>query len=220
MLDLIPAGRPVSIEREIFPQLVERGGRLRRRAARLLARHRHARGLPAGAPRRARAELRHRARRAARLRVHARRRRRRDDGRAARPAGVRRPGRADRRGSPNRQPGGDRRERGRRRGCVGRVVGDRSRRGRRGTHARLRLDSRRAGRARRRVRGARALRRSALARGSATGICSTTACGWRRTRRLLRARSPSREPRLAEPELARPLGLRRSRRSRSPGGTS
>ena len=49
---------------------------------------------------------------------------------------------------------------------------------------------------------------SGLAPASATGICSTTACAWRRTRRLRRARSPSREHRLPEPELARPLGLR------------
>ena len=50
VLDLIPPGRPVSIEREVFPQLVEEQARVRRRAGGLLARHRNPRRLSPGAP--------------------------------------------------------------------------------------------------------------------------------------------------------------------------
>ena len=47
VLDLIPAGRAVSIEREVFPRLVG-DGPLRPAAGRLLDGHRHPRPLPAG----------------------------------------------------------------------------------------------------------------------------------------------------------------------------
>ena len=54
VLDRIPDGRRVSIERETFPALVAEASALRPGLGRLLARHRHARRLPAGPPRPAR----------------------------------------------------------------------------------------------------------------------------------------------------------------------
>ncbi len=53
VLDRIPAGRPVSIERETFPELIAAGGRgaLRLHHRRLLDRPRQARGVPRRAPR-------------------------------------------------------------------------------------------------------------------------------------------------------------------------
>ena len=67
-----PAG-PAGLDRARGVPAARRGGvGLRGRARRLLARHRHPGRVPPGPPRRARAELRHGARRRARLRLHAR----------------------------------------------------------------------------------------------------------------------------------------------------
>ena len=50
VLDRIAAGRRVSIERETFPAMVRSGVLFAQARRRLLARHRHAGGLPAGPP--------------------------------------------------------------------------------------------------------------------------------------------------------------------------
>ena len=81
VLDLVPPGRAVSIEREVFPRLAAEGSVYGIALPGLLARRRHARVLPPGAPRRARAHLPDGGRRRARRRLHARRR---DCGRASR----------------------------------------------------------------------------------------------------------------------------------------
>ena len=73
VLELVPAGpRRVDRARGV-PAARSRGRRVRDRAPGLLARRRHARVVPAGAPRRARADLPDRGRRRARRRLHARR---------------------------------------------------------------------------------------------------------------------------------------------------
>ena len=51
VVELIPPGRPVSIEREIFPDLVERAGLYGAGHRRLLDRRRSSRAVPAGQPR-------------------------------------------------------------------------------------------------------------------------------------------------------------------------
>ena len=111
-------------------------------------------------------------------------------------------------------------ERGRRRGCVGRVVGDRSRRDRRRTHARRPARSSASRPSSAPSARCAGLRSSALARRSATGICSTTACGSPRARRSPPERCTSRDAsaRLAEHRLARPLGLRRAPKVEKPWG--
>ena len=89
VLDLIPPDRNVSIEREIWPRLVG-DGPVRLPDRRLLARHRHARALPAGDLRHPRGQRADRRARAARARLPGRRRRRRVDGRVVPPAVVER----------------------------------------------------------------------------------------------------------------------------------
>ena len=119
------------------------------------------------------------------LRLHARR----PDGRgqprcAARAAGLRGRGRDDRRRRSHRQPRGDRSGRPDRRRRVHRVVRDRRGRRRRPAHARRGVDRRRAGPRSEPAARCAASASSDLARRSATGICSTTGCASRRTRRI------------------------------------
>ena len=90
VLDIVPPGRAVSIEREGVAPTGRRRLGLRDRTPRLLARRGNARDVPAGAPRRARADLPDGGGGSARRRLHARRRHRgRASGREAHPARVR-----------------------------------------------------------------------------------------------------------------------------------
>ena len=112
VLDLIAPDRNVSIEREVWPQLVGEGPlRLRRRG--LLAGHRDARALPAGHLRHPRGQRRNRRRRPPRARLPGRGRPRAGR-RAHHPAGARRARMRDRRRRARRVAG--RARRGRQRG--------------------------------------------------------------------------------------------------------
>ena len=95
VLELIPPGRPVSIEREVFPRSPRRA-RFSGSPSGLLARRGDTRVVPAGASRRARANLRDGGRRRARPRLHARRRAAEVHRTRARAARVRRAGRGGR----------------------------------------------------------------------------------------------------------------------------
>ncbi len=102
ILELVPPGRNVSIEREVWPRLVGEG-LYGYPIGQLLARHRHARTLPAGHLRHPRGQRQHRGARAPRRQLHVGIRGRARE-RTRDPAGCDRGGRHGRGGRARRQP--------------------------------------------------------------------------------------------------------------------